>query len=87
MHLFLTVGLTLWFLGEALWPIYTTILNLTPFPSLMDFLWMIGYIFIEVGVYWIFTIFKPKLILKRATLFLIVFLTLIAVLTIVYMVF
>ncbi|MBS7655589.1 hypothetical protein KEJ50_03715 [Candidatus Bathyarchaeota archaeon] len=83
---FLTAGLTLWFLGEALWPIYTRILNIEPSsPSLMDFLWMIGYIFIGVGVYWVFTIFKPKLILKRAALLLIVFLTLIAVLTIVYL--
>ncbi|MBS7658479.1 MAG: hypothetical protein QXL69_03915 [Candidatus Bathyarchaeia archaeon] len=83
---FLTTGLTLWFLGEVLWPIYTRILNIEmPSPSLMDFLWMSGYIFIGVGVYWIFTIFKPKLILKRTTLLLIVFLTLIAVLTIIYL--
>jgi hypothetical protein len=83
---FLTAGLALWFLGEALWPIYTQILNIeSPFPSLMDFLWMIGYVFIGIGVYWIFMIFKPKLILKRTTLFLIVFLTLIAVLTIAFL--
>lgn len=83
---FLTAGLTLWFLGEALWPIYTRILAIeVPFPSLMDLLWMIGYIFIGVGIYWIFTFFKPTLILKRATLILIIFLALITVLTIAYL--
>jgi len=83
---FLTVGLILWFLGEALWPFYTRVLNIEmPFPSLMDYLWMGGYIFIGVGVYIIFRIFKPNLILKRTARFLITFLTLIVVLTVIFL--
>ncbi len=83
---FLTIGLTLWFLGEALWPVYTRVLNIEePFPSLMDYLWMSGYIFIGVGVYIIFRIFKLNLILKRITRFLIIFLTLIGVLAIIFL--
>ncbi|MEM3754407.1 MAG: hypothetical protein QXE19_01795 [Candidatus Bathyarchaeia archaeon] len=46
--------------GEVLWPIYTRVLNIEmPSFSLMDFLWMCGYIFIGIGVYIIFTIFEP----------------------------
>ena len=83
---FLTVGLTLWFLGELLWPIYSRVLNVEmPFPSLMDFLWVGGYIFIGIGIYIIFTIFKPNLILKRLTQFLIIFLTLMAILAIIFL--
>jgi|YelNatPaOPRAMG01_1025707.scaffolds.fasta_scaffold01767_12 hypothetical protein len=83
---FLTAGLTLWFLGEFLWPIYSRVLNVEmPFPSLMDFLWMGGYIFIGIGVYIIFTIFKPNLVLKRLTRFLIIFLTLIVILAIIFL--
>jgi hypothetical protein len=83
---FLTTGLTLWFLGESLWSVYTRILNLDmPFPSLMDYLWMSGYVFIGIGVYTIFTIFKPNLMLKRSTYFSIIFSTLIVVIAIVFL--
>ncbi len=83
---FLTTGLTLWCLGELLWPIYSRVLNVEMlFPSLMDFLWMGGYIFIGIGVYIIFTIFKPNLILKHLTQFLIIFLTLMVILAIIFL--
>ena len=63
---FLTAGSSLWFLGEALWPVYTRILKVNmPFPSLSDLFWMSGYIFMGLGAYIIFTIFNPIYVLKR----------------------
>ncbi|MEM2082437.1 MAG: hypothetical protein QXU06_03550 [Candidatus Bathyarchaeia archaeon] len=56
----LTAGLALWFLGEALWPIHTRVLGIEmPSPSIMDVLWMAGYIFIGLGIYSMLKMFWP----------------------------
>lgn len=65
----LAAGSALWFLGESLWPIHTRLLGIeVPFPSIMDGLWMIGYIFIGLGIYAIIGIFGPAQALGRGAL-------------------
>ena len=40
-----TLGMAFWFLGELCWAIYTLALNVeTPYPSIADAAWIIGYI-------------------------------------------
>ncbi len=65
----LAAGLALWFSGECLWPIHTRLLGIEmPFPSIMDALWMSGYIFIGLGIYAIIRIFWPASALGRGAL-------------------
>lgn len=43
--LFFTLGMIFWFLGELGWAVYTLALNVeTPYPSIADAAWIIGYI-------------------------------------------
>ena len=40
-----TVGMTLWFLGELSWAVYTFALNVEiPYPSIADIFWLVGYV-------------------------------------------
>lgn len=52
VHMGLFVGILLWFLGDAAWAIYETILHVEiPYPSLADGFYLIGYIPIAIGVF------------------------------------
>jgi hypothetical protein len=47
-----TVGMTLWFLGELSWAIYTFLLNVEiPYPSIADIFWLGGYIPLLIALF------------------------------------
>lgn len=47
-----TVGMVLWFLGEAIWAIYTLVLNVEiPYPSVTDVFWLVGYVPLFLGLF------------------------------------
>ena len=50
--LYFTLGLFLWFVGEAVWAGYTLILGVElPYPSIADVFWIGGYIPLFIGLY------------------------------------
>jgi hypothetical protein len=50
--LYLSIGIFFWFLGETTWGIYEIFLGIkSPFASLADVFWLIGYPFFLIGLY------------------------------------
>ncbi|MEM1539203.1 MAG: hypothetical protein QXW82_06020 [Candidatus Bathyarchaeia archaeon] len=59
------IGLFLWFLGEALWAIYTIVLGVElPYPSIADAFWLAGYIPFFTALYFYVKMFS-KVLTKR----------------------
>ena len=59
--IFLAIGLFLWFIAEVLWAYYQIGLNLAvPFPSSADALWLTGYPFLILHVYYILNLVKKS---------------------------
>jgi hypothetical protein len=57
-----TLGLFLWFIGEALWMGYTLIWNVdVPYPSIADAFWLSGYIPFFASLYFYVKIFSSVL--------------------------
>lgn len=51
----LAVGLLFWFLGESAWSFYALALNVeTPYPSVADAFWLVGYVPLGAGLYMVF---------------------------------
>lgn len=48
--LFLTIGIGYWFLGETLFDYYQYILNINPYPSAADIFYILGYVFMFIGL-------------------------------------
>jgi len=48
--LFLTVGIGYWFIGEVLFDYYQYIVHSNPFPSAADMFYILGYVFILIGL-------------------------------------
>src|SRR5689334_21068762 len=48
--LFLTTGITYWFIGEVLFDYYDSILHVSPFPSIADIFYVFGYPFFFAGL-------------------------------------
>ena len=60
-----TFGMLLWFLGETTWAIYVLILNVeTPYPSIADAFWLIGYIPLLIAIDSYVRLFRPALFKK-----------------------
>jgi len=60
-----TIGLFLWFVGEAIWMGYTLIWNIeTPYPSIADIFWLMGYIPFFIALYLYVKIFSAALTKK-----------------------
>ncbi|NWG10830.1 hypothetical protein HXY33_03640 [Candidatus Bathyarchaeota archaeon] len=60
-----TVGLFLWFVGEAIWMGYAVILGVEiPYPSVADAFWLIGYIPLFVALYLYVRLFGAALTRK-----------------------
>ncbi|MCD6547272.1 MAG: hypothetical protein J7K22_01820 [Nanoarchaeota archaeon] len=49
--LFLLIGMVLWLVGEAIWFYYETILDVYPFPSVADISFLLGYVFVLIGLF------------------------------------
>lgn len=65
--LLFTIGIFMWFLGEAIWAYYTLGLGVEiPYPSVADAFWLFGYIPFFVAVYLYVKIFGS--VLSRQTL-------------------
>jgi hypothetical protein len=59
--IFLALGLLLWFIAEVLWAYYQIGLNVAvPFPSSADGLWLTGYPFLIVHLYYILNLVKKS---------------------------
>jgi hypothetical protein len=59
--IFLAIGLFLWFIAEVLWAYYQIGLNVAvPFPSSADALWLAGYPFLIVHLYYILNLVKKS---------------------------
>jgi hypothetical protein len=57
----LAIGLILWFIAEVLWAYYQIGLNVAvPFPSSADALWLIGYPFLIIHLYYILNLVKKS---------------------------
>ena len=48
---FLGIGLLLWTIGEAMWAYFELIVQIDPYPSPADYVWLIGYIPLFVALY------------------------------------
>jgi len=60
-----TLGMVFWFLGEIIWTIYVLIFNIeTPYPSLADAFWLIGYIPLFFAIDSYVRLFRPALFKK-----------------------
>jgi len=53
-----SVGLFLWFLGELTWTIYVLALQIDPFPSFADALYLGGYVFLFLALISVFKSFQ-----------------------------
>jgi diguanylate cyclase len=49
--LFLGIGLLLWTVGEAIWAYFELILQVDPYPSPADYVWLVGYIPLFAALY------------------------------------
>jgi len=55
-----TLGMLFWFLGETTWAVYVVILNVeTPYPSIADAFWLIGYIPLLIALDSYVRLFRP----------------------------
>jgi len=60
-----TLGMIFWFLGEIVWAIYVLILNVeTPYPSIADAFWLIGYLPLLMAIDLYVRLFRPALFKK-----------------------
>jgi hypothetical protein len=66
---YFTLGLFLWFIGEAVWAGYTLILDVElPYPSIADVFWIGGYIPFFIGLYVYVKLFGHALTKKALVL-------------------
>lgn len=49
--LMIALGFTFWALGDILWYLFTTFLNINPFPSVADVFYLLGYPLVLTGIY------------------------------------
>jgi hypothetical protein len=67
VHLGLFLGVLLWFLGDAAWTIYETVLQINiPYPSFADVFYLAGYIPIAIGIVQFLWTFRAGLKRQRA---------------------
>ena len=61
-----TVGMTLWFLGELSWAVYTFFLNVEiPYPSIADIFWLGGYIPLLIALFAYSKLFASVLSMRK----------------------
>jgi hypothetical protein len=71
--LFFTIGIFMWFIGEAIWAYYALVLGVEiPYPSIADAFWLFGYIPFFAAVYLYVKIFEPVLSRQILTISLII---------------
>ena len=69
-YLFLVVGITLWALAHTIWAYFELVLGIaTPYPSIADFFWLLGYPFLWYHYYYSFRVWKQARIIRLRSLF------------------
>ena len=64
-----TVGMTLWFLGELSWAVYTFLLNVeVPYPSIADIFWLGGYVPLLIALFVYSRLFASVLYTRKKAL-------------------
>jgi len=58
---FLTIGFFGWFIGQCIWTLFESVLNISPFPSLADVFFLLAYIPIMAGLFFEFSIIKENM--------------------------
>jgi hypothetical protein len=69
-YLSLLVGISLWALAHTIWAYFELGLGIaTPYPSIADFIWLLGYPFLWYHYYYSFRIWKQTRIIRLRSLF------------------
>jgi hypothetical protein len=69
-YLFLVVGIALWALAHTIWAYFELVLGIaTPYPSIADFFWLLGYPFLWYHYYYSFRVWKKARIIRLRSLF------------------
>jgi hypothetical protein len=69
-YLYLVVGLALWACASSIWAYYELGLGInTPYPSIADFFWLSGYIFLSYHYYHSFRVWKQARIIRLRSVF------------------
>ena len=69
-YLYLVAGLALWACAHSIWAYYELGLGIeTPYPSIADFFWLSGYIFLSYHFYHSFRVWKQARIIRLRSLF------------------
>lgn len=69
-YLFLVVGIALWALAHSIWAYFELVLGIaTPYPSIADFFWLLGYPFLWYHYYYSFRVWKQARIIRLRSLF------------------
>ena len=69
-YLSLVIAMILWACAESIWAYFELALGIeTPYPSIADFFWLLGYIFLSYHYYYSFRVWKQARIIKLRSLF------------------
>ena len=75
-YLSLVIGLGLWFCAESIWAYSVHSLKIEmPYPSIADFFWLLGYVFLSYHYYRSFRVWKKAKVVKLFSVLVAVFFT------------
>ena len=69
-YLSLVIAMTLWSGAESIWAYSSIVLGIEmPYPSIADFFWLLGFVFLSYHYYYSFRVWKQARIIKLRSLF------------------